>query len=411
MFKCSRRAARGRVVIVHGQKLSIGRIGPRNPLGERRRGLPRHGCSARTFKQARAERLLPPRAPLRVLLLTTTPSGTTGRRHFKGTRWTAPTRRRGPSSCLGKSYHMSSSTRLLPEHYYARVRRERGHPSGASSPSGPTPADSTIIVHNATPTARSHDRLWSRRPPARQVPFTHAAPTIRASAKGESPDANCPEGCSSSRSAFRSTLRFAQAGELTRRGRRSCAGPTSSGLRARRSAAETRLVREWIARHGDQRALGQGEGRAAFVERLLRAQKSVEVRYDAAGNLVATRRGRAAAHGASRETRHGLSGGLEDQGEVRQGASRARLGGDNAHVVACLAALRALDSAGVKTKGDCFPFTVEERRPQGREQFVKDKKGRMTTTSPRRRLRGLQLRRHGINWYRHQFVGPGGQPS
>ncbi|HEX8355602.1 MAG TPA: hypothetical protein VF611_22035, partial [Pyrinomonadaceae bacterium] len=51
------------------------------------------------------------------------------------------------------------------------------------------------------------------------------------------------------------------------------------------------ILREWIAITEINAPSGKEAERAAFIEGLLRGYKSVEVRRDAAGNVVATRRG------------------------------------------------------------------------------------------------------------------------
>ncbi|MDT5296031.1 MAG: tripeptide aminopeptidase, partial [Acidobacteriota bacterium] len=51
------------------------------------------------------------------------------------------------------------------------------------------------------------------------------------------------------------------------------------------------ILREWIALTEINAPSGKEAERAAFIERLLRGYKSVDVRRDSAGNIVATRRG------------------------------------------------------------------------------------------------------------------------
>ena len=52
-----------------------------------------------------------------------------------------------------------------------------------------------------------------------------------------------------------------------------------------------RTLREWVAITEVNAPSGKERERAALVEKILRASPSVAVRYDAAGNLIATRKG------------------------------------------------------------------------------------------------------------------------
>ncbi len=146
------------------------------------------------------------------------------------------------------------------------------------------------------------------------------------------------------------------------------------------------ILREWIAITEINAPSGKEGARADFIERLLRSYKSLEVRRDGAGNVVATRRGagRRPPRRHRRAHGHGLSGGLEDQGGVRGGNVYAPgVGDDTRNIEAMLATIRALDAAGVKTRGDLvFLFTVEEETNfRGVEEFVKENKGQSITTS------------------------------
>ncbi len=76
-----------------------------------------------------------------------------------------------------------------------------------------------------------------------------------------------------------------------------------------------------------------------------------------------------------------------------------------------LAAVRALDAAGLKTKGDLiFLFTVEEETSfRGVEEFVKANKGRIDQyIALDGGYDGFTYGGIGINWYKHHFIGPGG---
>ena len=174
------------------------------------------------------------------------------------------------------------------------------------------------------------------------------------------------------------------------------------------------ILREWIAITEVNAPSGKERERAALVEKLLRASKSVEVRYDSAGNLVATRRGTGGGPTVVIDAHLDtvFQEGLKIKAEVRGGRLYAPgVGDDTRNIVAMLAALRALDAAGVKTKGDLvFLFTVEEETTfRGVEQFVKENRAAIGHyIALDGGYEGFTYGGIGINWYRHHFVGPGG---
>jgi tripeptide aminopeptidase len=174
------------------------------------------------------------------------------------------------------------------------------------------------------------------------------------------------------------------------------------------------ILREWIAITEINAPSGKERERAAFVEKILRQSKSVEVRTDAAGNLIATRKGAGGGPTVVLDAHLDtvFQEGLKIKAEVRDGRLYAPgVGDDTRNIVAMLATLRALDAAGVKTRGDLvFVFTVEEETTfRGVEQFVKDNKGRVDHyIALDGGYDGLTYGGIGINWYKHHFVGPGG---
>lgn len=174
------------------------------------------------------------------------------------------------------------------------------------------------------------------------------------------------------------------------------------------------ILREWIAVTEINAPSGKEQQRAAFVERLLRQSPTVEVRTDAAGNLVATRKGTGGGPTVVIDAHLDtvFQEGLKIKAEVRGGRLYAPgVGDDTRNIVAMLAALRALDAAGVRTRGDLvFLFTVEEETTfRGVEHFVKENKGRVNHyIALDGGYEGFTYGGIGINWYRHHFIGPGG---
>jgi acetylornithine deacetylase/succinyl-diaminopimelate desuccinylase-like protein len=174
------------------------------------------------------------------------------------------------------------------------------------------------------------------------------------------------------------------------------------------------IVKEWIAITEINAPSGKEAERAAFIENLLRGYKSLDVRRDSAGNIIATRRGAGGGPSVVIDAHMDtvFQEGLKVKVERREGRLYAPgIGDDTRNVEAMLAMIRALDAANVKTKGDLvFLFTVEEETTfKGVNQFVKDNKERVGHyIALDGGYEGFTYGGIGINWYRHHFVGPGG---
>ena len=146
----------------------------------------------------------------------------------------------------------------------------------------------------------------------------------------------------------------------------------------------------------------------------MRGHRLDRIYYDKAGNLVAVRKGAgggpAAVIDAHLDTV--FQEGLKIKATIRDGRIYAPgVGDDTRNIEAMLAALRALDHAQVKTKGDLiFLFTVEEETAlRGAAQFVAENKGKIDYyVALDGGYEGLTYGGIGINWYRHHLVGPGG---
>jgi len=174
------------------------------------------------------------------------------------------------------------------------------------------------------------------------------------------------------------------------------------------------ILREWIAITEINAPSGKEAERAAFIEKLLRGYGSLRVSRDPAGNVVATRKGTGGGPTVVIDAHMDtvFQEGLRIKAEVRDGKVYAPgVGDDTRNVEAMLAAARAMDAAGLKTKGDIvFLFTVEEETSfRGVEEFVKANKGRIDRyIALDGGYDGFTYGGIGINWYRHHFIGPGG---
>jgi tripeptide aminopeptidase len=173
-------------------------------------------------------------------------------------------------------------------------------------------------------------------------------------------------------------------------------------------------LREWVAITEINAPSGQERPRAQFIERLLRRQGSVDVRYDRAGNLVATRRGAGGGPTVVFDSHLDtvFQPGLKIRATIKEGRVYAPgVGDDTRNIEAMLAMLRALDAARIKTRGDIvFLFTVEEESSmRGATEYIAENKDRIGHyVALDGGYEGFTYGCIGINWYKHHFVGPGG---
>ena len=173
------------------------------------------------------------------------------------------------------------------------------------------------------------------------------------------------------------------------------------------------ILREWIAITEINAPSKHEQERAKFLESLLRKHK-LEIRYDSAGNLIATRKGTGsgpvAVFDAHMDTV--FQPGLKIKAEVRDGRVYAPgVGDDTRNIEALLATIRALDAAKINTKGDLvFLFTTDEEEGMtGAKQYTKENKGKVDYyIALDGGYEGFTYAGIGINWYRHHFIGPGG---
>jgi acetylornithine deacetylase/succinyl-diaminopimelate desuccinylase-like protein len=174
------------------------------------------------------------------------------------------------------------------------------------------------------------------------------------------------------------------------------------------------ILREWIAITEINAPSGHERERANYIEKLLREYKLQNIRYDAAGNLIAVRKGTGGGplvvFDAHLDTV--FQPGLQIKATVRDGRVHAPgVGDDTRNIEALLATIRALDAARIETRGDLvFVFTVEEETNfTGVKQFINDNKGKIDYyVALDGGYEGFTYAGIGINWYRHHFIGPGG---
>jgi acetylornithine deacetylase/succinyl-diaminopimelate desuccinylase-like protein len=173
------------------------------------------------------------------------------------------------------------------------------------------------------------------------------------------------------------------------------------------------ILKEWIAITEINAPSKHEQERAKFLESLLR-KHNLEIRYDSAGNLIATRKGTVGrpvtVFDAHMDTV--FQPGLKIKATVRDGRVYAPgVGDDTRNIEALLATIRALDAAKIKTKGDLvFLFTTDEEAGMtGAKQYTKDNRGKVDYyIALDGGYEGFTYAGIGINWYRHHFVGPGG---
>ncbi|MCM3872215.1 MAG: M20/M25/M40 family metallo-hydrolase [Pyrinomonadaceae bacterium] len=174
------------------------------------------------------------------------------------------------------------------------------------------------------------------------------------------------------------------------------------------------ILGEWIAITEINAPSGHEQERAKYIERLLRKQRLQNIHYDAAGNLIAVRKGTVGGpvvvFDAHLDTV--FQPGLKIKATILDGRVHAPgVGDDTRNIEALLATIRALDAAQIETKGDLvFVFTVEEETNfTGVKQFIKDNKDKINYyVALDGGYEGFTYAGIGINWYRHHFIGPGG---
>ncbi|HXD32105.1 MAG TPA: M20/M25/M40 family metallo-hydrolase [Pyrinomonadaceae bacterium] len=174
------------------------------------------------------------------------------------------------------------------------------------------------------------------------------------------------------------------------------------------------ILREWADITEINAPSRQEKERATYIEGLLKKYKLSDLRYDAAGNLIAVRKGTGGGpvvvFDAHLDTV--FQPGLKIKTTIREGRIYGPgVGDDTRNIEALLATMRALDDAKVQTKGDLiFVFTTDEESGlTGAKHFAKENKGKVNYyIALDGGYEGFTYAGIGITWYRHHFIGPGG---
>lgn len=159
---------------------------------------------------------------------------------------------------------------------------------------------------------------------------------------------------------------------------------------------------------------GHEAKRAELVEILLKQYGLADVHRDAVGNVMGTRKGtgggKHVVFDAHLDTVFALDTNVKTR--IENGKLYAPGVGDNTrNVEALLAMIRAMNDAGVQTKGDVtFLFTVEEETNfKGADQFLVDHRGRIDRfVALDGGYRNFTYGGIGIYWHRYHILGPGG---
>ena len=174
------------------------------------------------------------------------------------------------------------------------------------------------------------------------------------------------------------------------------------------------IVAQWRALTEIPAPSGHEAKRADFVEALLREYGLTDVHRDEAGNVMGTRKGTGGGprvvFDAHLDTVFAL--GTNVTTRIEGGKLFAPGVGDNTrNVIALLAMIRAMNDAGLQTKGDLtFLFTVEEETNfRGADQFLKDHRGAIDRfVALDGGYSNFTYGGTGIYWHRYHVLGAGG---
>lgn len=174
------------------------------------------------------------------------------------------------------------------------------------------------------------------------------------------------------------------------------------------------IVAQWRALTEIPAPSGQEAKRAEYVEALLRQYGLADVHRDSVGNVMGTRRGTGGGKRVVLDAHLDTVFAVETNVTTRleNGRLHAPGVGDNTrNVAALLAMIRAMNEAGLQTKGDLtFLFTVEEETSfRGVDQFLADHKANVDRfVALDGGYTSFTYGGTGIYWHRYHILGPGG---
>jgi len=159
---------------------------------------------------------------------------------------------------------------------------------------------------------------------------------------------------------------------------------------------------------------GQEGKRAAAIEALLRGYGLEDVHRDAVGNVIGVRRGTGGGNrvvfDAHMDTVFPIDTDVTTR--IENGKLYAPgVGDDTRNVITLLAIIRAMNAAGLQTKGDLtFVFTVEEETSfRGANQFLADHAKQIDRyVALDGGFNGFTYGGTGIYWHRYHILGKGG---
>jgi acetylornithine deacetylase/succinyl-diaminopimelate desuccinylase-like protein len=174
------------------------------------------------------------------------------------------------------------------------------------------------------------------------------------------------------------------------------------------------IVTQWRAITEIPAPSGHEAQRADYVEALLKQYGLTDVHRDAAGNVMGTRKGtgggKHVVFDAHLDTVFAL--GTNVTTRIEGGKIYAPgIGDDTRNVAALLAMIRAMNDAGLQTKGDLtFVFTVEEETNfRGADQFLADHRGKIDRyVALDGGYTNFTYGGTGIYWHRYHILGAGG---
>jgi tripeptide aminopeptidase len=173
------------------------------------------------------------------------------------------------------------------------------------------------------------------------------------------------------------------------------------------------ILAEWKAINEIPAPSGHEAARASHIERLLR-ESALLVERDAAGNLIATRKGTGdgptVVFDAHLDTVFALDTDLTTRIEGKR-IHGPGVGDNTRNVVALLAMIRAMNAAAVETRGDVvFLFSVEEETTfRGIDHFLSERRDAIARfVALDGGFGGFTYGGIGIHWDRYYVEGPGG---